>query len=79
MKYLSLLVVLLLLASCTGFNRVLKSDDYEEKRTFANDYFNVGDWSRSIALYEQIYQRYSQGPIGEEAYFRMGKGYFNCF
>ncbi len=77
--YKILLSALLFLAlfSCTGFNQVLKSDDYELKRTYANDAYNGKHWDRAAALYEQIYQRYSQGPIGEEAYYRLGMSHYN--
>lgn len=67
----------LFIVSCTGFNQVLKSDDYELKRTYANDAFNGQQWDRAAAIYEQIYQRYSQGPIGEEAYYRLGISHYN--
>lgn len=66
-----------LIISCSGFNQVMKSDDFELKRTYANDFFMASNWDRAAALYEQIYQRYSQGPIGEEAYFRLGMSYYN--
>jgi len=66
-----------LLISCSGYTRVLKSDDFEAKRNFANDSYNFKQWDRAAALYDQIYQRYSQGPVGEEAYFRLGMSHYN--
>lgn len=76
MKHTIILLILIFLSSCSGYNRALKTDDFEEKRTYANTFYNTGDWSRAAGLYEQIYQRYSQGPIGEEAYFRLGEAHF---
>jgi outer membrane protein assembly factor BamD len=64
-------------AACSGYNQVLKSDDFELKREYAKSNFENKQWDRSAALYEQIYQRYSQGPIGEESYFRLGMSHYN--
>ncbi len=76
MKQSIVILSLVFLVSCSGYNRALKTDDFEEKRTYANTFYNNGDWSRAAGLYEQIYQRYSQGAIGEEAYFRLGEAHF---
>lgn len=65
-----------LVFSCSGYGKVLKSDDYELKRSFANESYEKKIWDQSAALYEQIYQRYSQGPIGEEAYYRLGMSHY---
>jgi outer membrane protein assembly factor BamD len=62
-----------ILVSCSGYNKVLKEDDYKVKQEFATRYYENKQWDRSASLYEQIYQRYSKGPIGEEAYFRLAK------
>ena len=64
--------LILLVAACSGYNEVLKSDDFEAKREYAKTSYENKQWDRAAALYEQIYQRYSQGPIGEESYFRLG-------
>jgi outer membrane protein assembly factor BamD len=64
-------------AACSGYNAVMKSDDFELKREFANNAYNNKQWDRAAGLYEQIYQRFSQGPIGEEAYFRLGMSHYN--
>ena len=74
---LSIFSLCLFLLSCSNYNQVMKSDDFELKRTYANDSFNSKQWDRAAALYEQIYQRYTQGPIGEEAYFRLGMSNYN--
>lgn len=72
--------ILLIFTSCSEYNRVLKSDDYGEKFDMANYlYDSVGTSSskvRSIALYEQIYQRSPKQGEGELAYFRIGKAYY---
>jgi|688.fasta_scaffold36740_1 outer membrane protein assembly factor BamD len=69
--------LILLVAACSGYNEVLKSDDFEAKREYAKTSYENKQWDRAAALYEQIYQRYSQGPIGEESYFRLGMSHYN--
>ncbi len=66
-----------MLAACSGYSSVLKSDDFERKREFANNAYVSKQWDRAAGLYEQIYQRFSQGPIGEEAFFRLGMSHYN--
>jgi outer membrane protein assembly factor BamD len=77
LKYALYFILASVFISCSGYNKVLKSDDFELKRTYANDSYSFKQYDRSAALYEQIYQRYSQGPVGEEAYFRLGMSYYN--
>lgn len=76
-KYPLFFILIAFLISCSGYSRVLKSDDFEAKRSLANESYNFKQWDRAAALYEQIYQRYSQGPVGEEAYFRLGMSHYN--
>lgn len=63
--------------SCSDYKKVLKSEDYTRKTELADEYFNSGKYYQSIVLYEQIYQRYPKNEIGELAYFRLGKCYYN--
>lgn len=67
---------LLLVTSCSQYSKVLKSDDYEKKIAMADEKYQRGKWLQSIALYEQIYQRYPKASEGEVAYFRLGKAYY---
>jgi len=66
----------LFLSSCSGYNRMLKSEDYTAKYEMANSLFDAGKFLRSVALYEQVYQRYPRQSEGETAYFRIGKAHF---
>jgi outer membrane protein assembly factor BamD len=67
---------LMVLSACGGFNKIVKSDDYAVKQEKAREYFENKQWDRSATLYEQIYQRYSKGPIGEESYFKLAKSHY---
>ena len=73
------LFTLLTLFGCSEYNKVLKSDDYGAKFEMANAQFESNKKSemlRSVALYEQIYQRFPKQGEGEVAYFRIGKAYY---
>jgi len=87
-----LLTIAVLLASCSEYNQVVKSDDYGKKLEVANEHYDRGSKPkvkrngetkanasvvlRSVTLYEQIYQRMPKTGEGELAYFRMGKAYY---
>jgi outer membrane protein assembly factor BamD len=64
------------IVGCSGYNKTLKSDDYGKKFEMANSLFESGQEVRSIALYEQIYQRMPKSGEGELSYFRIGKAYY---
>ena len=69
-------IVSLVLVSCSGYNRVVKSDNYDDKFKMANELFDKGEELRSVTLYEQVYQRIPKSGEGEVSYFRIGKAYF---
>lgn len=55
---------------------MLKSDDYGAKFDLANELYDNDDEIKSVALYEQVYQRMPKTAEGEVSYFRIGKGYY---
>jgi outer membrane protein assembly factor BamD len=75
-KILFAVSLLILITSCSGYNKVIKGDDYQEKFRVANDLFDKKQFTRSVPLYEQIYQRMPKTGEGELAYFRIGKAYY---
>ena len=74
--YYTLFLFILVISACSGYNKTLKSDNYEAKFEMANQLYDDGNEVRSIALYEQIYQRMPKTGEGEVAYFRIGKAYY---
>jgi outer membrane protein assembly factor BamD len=75
-KYLSLFLLLLLFVSCKGYNKVVKSDDYQRKFELADELYNLKQYMRSVTLYEQVYQKFPKTGEGELAYYRIGKAYY---
>jgi outer membrane protein assembly factor BamD len=65
-----------LLLSCSGYNKVVKGDNYQEKFELANKLFDEKDFNRCIVLYEQIYQHSPKSGEGELAYYRLAKSYY---
>ena len=58
--------------SCDGYNKIVKSDDYEAKFNEANKLFDAEKYERCVGLYEQVYQRSPKSAQGEISYYRMG-------
>ena len=77
MKYIAIFFLFLALSSCSDYNKVLKSDDYQKKFDMAEAMYTKGKLDRAVALYEQIYQRFPKTGEGELAYYRMGKSYYS--
>ncbi len=76
-RFFAIFLGMILLVSCDGYNKVIKSDDYTLKFETANALFDKKEYARSIVLYEQIYQRFPKTNQGEVAYYRIGKAYYN--
>jgi outer membrane protein assembly factor BamD len=74
--YALIIPVLLLLASCSTYNEVVKGDDYEAKYQLANELYDNGKFVRSVTLYEQVYQRAPKTIEGEISYYRLGKAFY---
>jgi outer membrane protein assembly factor BamD len=62
--FLSLLT-LLTLNSCSEYNKLLKSSDYEAKKNAAVAYYEEGDYLKSIALLDDVLEFYKLTQEGE--------------
>lgn len=71
-----LLLTAAFLQGCSGYNSVVRSDDFERKFELANQLYDRKQYSRCIALYEQVYQRLPKTGQGELSYYRVGKSYY---
>ena len=72
----SFLLLAAILQSCSGYNKVVRSDDFTRKFEMANSLYEKKQYARSIPLYEQVYQRMPKTGEGEVSYYRVGKAYF---
>jgi outer membrane protein assembly factor BamD len=50
----SLLIFSLLVTSCSRYQRILKSSNYDEKYEAAIDYYERGEWNKSLPLLEEL-------------------------
>lgn len=72
--FLLLTVILSLLTSCSKFNKVLKSNDYDFKLKKAQEYYDKKDYRRAQVLYEELFPIFKGTPQFEDLYYR----YANC-
>lgn len=90
-RFLGIGIVLLtmLLSSCSDYNKVVKSTDYEYKYKKAVEYYEEGEYVRSGTLFrelvniyrgttraDRIYYYYAKSMMGQEDYLMAGH-YFN--
>lgn len=73
-KFLWLSLFVVLLSSCSKFNKVLKSNDYDYKLKMAQAYYDRKDYRRAQILYEELFPVYKGTPQYEDLYYR----YANC-
>lgn len=76
LKFISVLVFLVLLQSCSEYQQVVKGDNYESKMLTADRMYEKESYTKALTLYEQIYQRFPNSAEGQLAYYRMAKSYF---
>ena len=64
-----LLIIALLLGSCSSYQKVLKSDDIKLKYSTADSLYNQGKFKKSLQLWEQIVPLYRGRPQAERVMF----------
>lgn len=75
-QILSISFLILLLSSCSDYQKVVKGDNYEEKFLHANRMYDKKNYTKALTLYEQIYQRFPNTDKGEVAYYRIARSYY---
>ncbi|SHG24896.1 Beta-barrel assembly machine subunit BamD [Flagellimonas flava] len=73
---LPLFVVLVLVASCSEYQKVLKNEDVKAKYDMAQKFYDEGDYKRAKRLFEQIAPKYVGRPQGERVMFFFADSYF---
>lgn len=78
MRYIIFLgLISLLVMSCSDYQKIVKSDDYQKKFVSANDLFDDAKFNKAIVLFEQIYQNSPKTDQGQVSYYRLAKSYYN--
>ena len=65
-----LALTFLLLTSCTGFEKLVKSNDSEAKYNAAVEYYDNGEYSRAIQLFENLFLQYHGKEHAEDIAWR---------
>ncbi|MDO8998567.1 MAG: outer membrane protein assembly factor BamD [Bacteroidota bacterium] len=68
-KIFIFLLLVCLLTSCDGFNKLLKSTDYELKMTKAKEYYDKEHYIKSSQLYEELIPVVKGTDKAEEVYY----------
>lgn len=71
------LLAALVFSSCGGYNKVLKSTDYEFQYEAAKAYFAQGKYSKAASLLEQLVTILKGTDKAEESLYMLGMTYFN--
>ena len=64
------LLAVVLSASCSKFNKVLKSTDYDYKLKMAQEYYDKKKYKQAQTLYEELFPIYKGTPQFEDLYYR---------
>ena len=70
MKFFSIVFLSLLLVSCQGINKVLKSKDAHYKLRVAEQYYAKGKYNYAQQLYEDIMPFFKSGTEFEDIYYK---------
>lgn len=76
-KFWMLLVAIAFLFSCSGFEKVLKSKDYEYKYRMALEYYKKKDHYRYVTLFEQLQNVYRGTFRADTIEFYLAQGYYH--
>jgi outer membrane protein assembly factor BamD len=75
-KIVSLLVIIVLLASCNEYQKSLKSEDPAVKFEMATKMYEAKKYNKAIRIFEQIASVYRGKPESENLYFMFSQSYF---
>ncbi len=75
-RIIILLLTLVLATSCGGYEKLLKSTDFDLKKEKAKEYYEAGKYVKSTELIEQILPRFRASESGEELTWMVAQSYF---
>jgi len=76
-KYIALLIVLVVFASCSPYQKALKSEDIAFKYEVATSMYEKGKWEKAIRLFEQIAPSYQGKAQAEKLFYMYSRSFFN--
>lgn len=75
-KLVSLFLLVILLGSCSDFQKALKSEDVGVKFETATKLYNEGKYDKTIRLIEQIAPSYRGKPQAEKLFYMFSQSYY---
>ncbi len=77
-RVLFVLLVALSFASCSEYNKLLKSTDYELKYEYAKKYFEEKKYTKAYTLLEDVVTMFKGTDRAEEALYLLAQSYFGA-
>lgn len=71
------LIFLVLFTSCGEYEKLLKSNDYDLKKTKVKEYYDAGQYARATELLDQLLPRYRATEEAEDLNWMNAQCYFN--
>lgn len=75
-KFLYLIALVVLFASCSEYQKAVKSDDVALKYTAAEHQYEKGKYNKAIRLFEQIGPAYKGKPQAEKMFYMFAQSYY---
>lgn len=69
-------LILLFMASCSNYDKLLKSDDFDEKNRMAKEYYNEGAYAKALPLLDQLLTVNLGTPQEEELRYYIAYCYY---
>lgn len=73
---LSISLIFIVLAGCSGYQKLVKSTDYGKQYDAAMNYFDKGDYTRALQLFEIVLPFYRGTEKAGLIYFKRAKCYY---
>jgi len=75
--FLFIALAAIVLQSCSGYNKLLKSKDFEKKYEAANEYFDKGDYFKAQQLFDELLVVFRGTPRAGLVYFKYAYTFFH--
>ena len=75
-KIVSVLIIIVLLASCNEYQKALKSEDPAVKLVMATKMYEAKNYNKAIRIFEQIASVYRGKPESENLYYMFSQSYY---
>ncbi len=75
-KFLSIVLLVVVLSSCSEYQKALKSEDVAVKYAAAEKMYEKGKYTKAIRLFEQMSATFRGKPQAEKMYYMFSQSYY---